>query len=95
MPIAPSVLFIVHCTSGTTGKPKGVISTHGQNLRAFSDWSAIVGLRAGDRYLIINPFFSASICLATSSSGAEAFVEVSRRFSQHCRFTMASTHTGT
>uniref|UniRef100_UPI003F495997 FadD3 family acyl-CoA ligase n=1 Tax=Cupriavidus yeoncheonensis TaxID=1462994 RepID=UPI003F495997 len=46
-------------TSGTTGKPKGVISTHGQNLRAFSDWSAIVGLRASDRYLIINPFFHA------------------------------------
>ncbi|WER50188.1 FadD3 family acyl-CoA ligase [Cupriavidus sp. WKF15] len=46
-------------TSGTTGKPKGVISTHGQNLRAFSEWSAIVGLRAGDRYLIINPFFHA------------------------------------
>jgi acyl-CoA synthetase (AMP-forming)/AMP-acid ligase II len=55
-PDSPSDLLY---TSGTTGKPKGVISTHGQNLRAFSDWSAIVGLRAGDRYLIINPFFHA------------------------------------
>ncbi|HEX7407776.1 MAG TPA: AMP-binding protein, partial [Candidatus Binatia bacterium] len=44
-------------TSGTTGKPKGVMTTHEQNLRAFDAWSGIVGLRAGDRYLIVNPFF--------------------------------------
>lgn len=44
-------------TSGTTGRPKGVIQTHGQSLRAFSDWAAIVGLRADDRYLCISPFF--------------------------------------
>lgn len=55
-PDSPSDLLY---TSGTTGRPKGVITTHGQNLRAFSDWSDIVGLRAGDRYLIINPFFHA------------------------------------
>jgi acyl-CoA synthetase (AMP-forming)/AMP-acid ligase II len=44
-------------TSGTTGKPKGVMATHGQTLRCFETWSEIVGLRAGDRYLIVNPFF--------------------------------------
>ncbi|MBI4517111.1 MAG: fatty acid--CoA ligase family protein [Deltaproteobacteria bacterium] len=44
-------------TSGTTGKPKGVMTCHGQNLRAFQVWSEVVGLRAGDRYLIVNPFF--------------------------------------
>ena len=44
-------------TSGTTGRPKGVVSTHGQTLRAFDDWSRIVGLREGDRYLVVNPFF--------------------------------------
>ncbi|WP_236208606.1 FadD3 family acyl-CoA ligase [Pseudomonas tohonis] len=44
-------------TSGTTGKPKGVMSAHGQNLRIVRDWSAMVGLRPGDRYLIVNPFF--------------------------------------
>ena len=46
-------------TSGTTGKPKGVISTHRQNLRVFEAWSEVVGLREGDRYLIVNPFFHA------------------------------------
>ncbi len=44
-------------TSGTTGKPKGVMTAHGQNLRAFEAWSEVVGLREGDRYLIVNPFF--------------------------------------
>ncbi len=44
-------------TSGTTGNPKGVVCTHGQTLRGFADWAAIVGLRRDDRYLVINPFF--------------------------------------
>ena len=46
-------------TSGTTGNPKGVMTTHGANLRAFQAWSNVVGLREGDRYLIVNPFFHA------------------------------------
>ena len=44
-------------TSGTTGRPKGVMTTHGQTLRVFDTWASIVGLEAGDRYLIVNPFF--------------------------------------
>jgi acyl-CoA synthetase (AMP-forming)/AMP-acid ligase II len=44
-------------TSGTTGKPKGVMTAHGQNLRAFETWSEVVGLRESDRYLVVNPFF--------------------------------------
>ena len=44
-------------TSGTTGTPKGVMTTHAQNLRAFSTFAEILGLDSEDRYLIINPFF--------------------------------------
>ncbi len=44
-------------TSGTTGKPKAAMLTHGQATRAFTDWSGEVGLDEGDRYLIVNPFF--------------------------------------
>jgi acyl-CoA synthetase (AMP-forming)/AMP-acid ligase II len=44
-------------TSGTTGSPKGVVMAHGQTLRAYLDWCDWSGLRAGDRYLIVNPFF--------------------------------------
>jgi acyl-CoA synthetase (AMP-forming)/AMP-acid ligase II len=46
-------------TSGTTGRPKGVLSAHEQNVRAFAAWSEFVGLRGDDRYLIVNPFFHA------------------------------------
>jgi len=44
-------------TSGTTGRPKGVMMTHAQNLRWTQTWCDTVGLREGDRYLIVNPFF--------------------------------------
>ncbi|HVN41577.1 MAG TPA: FadD3 family acyl-CoA ligase [Steroidobacteraceae bacterium] len=44
-------------TSGTTGQPKGVMSSHEQNIRTFDAWSTVVGLEHGDRYLIVNPFF--------------------------------------
>jgi acyl-CoA synthetase (AMP-forming)/AMP-acid ligase II len=44
-------------TSGTTGHPKGAVTTHAQSLRTFGTWSSIVGLTTGDRYLVVNPFF--------------------------------------
>ena len=44
-------------TSGTTGEPKGVVCGHGQSVAVFRIWAERVGLRAGDRYLIVNPFF--------------------------------------
>ncbi len=48
-----AVLF----TSGTTGKPKGAMLTHSATVRAYDAWSTVVGLREGDRYLVVNPFF--------------------------------------
>ncbi|MEU9305302.1 FadD3 family acyl-CoA ligase [Streptomyces sp. NPDC048269] len=44
-------------TSGTTGSPKGAVITHAQSLRCYAVWSELAGLREGDRYLIVNPFF--------------------------------------
>jgi len=44
-------------TSGTTGAPKGVMAGHAQNLRTYHYWSSVMELQAGDRYLVIGPFF--------------------------------------
>ncbi|MQU42946.1 FadD3 family acyl-CoA ligase [Pseudomonas helleri] len=57
--IGPDAICDLLFTSGTTGKPKGVMSAHGQNLRAFREYAKIIGLVPGDRYLIVNPFFHA------------------------------------
>jgi acyl-CoA synthetase (AMP-forming)/AMP-acid ligase II len=51
---APSDIIF---TSGTTGRPKGAVITHAQTLRAYEIWTDLAGLRQGDRYLIVNPFF--------------------------------------
>ena len=57
--LGPDDLSDILFTSGTTGAPKGVMCTHGQVLRGYAAWAGVVGLRAEDRYLVINPFFHA------------------------------------
>ncbi|MGI2258243.1 FadD3 family acyl-CoA ligase [Shewanella sp. GXUN23E] len=57
--VGPEALSDLMFTSGTTGKPKGVMSTHGACLQAFRVFTQVLGLRAGDRYLVVNPFFHA------------------------------------
>jgi acyl-CoA synthetase (AMP-forming)/AMP-acid ligase II len=44
-------------TSGTTGRPKAALLTHGASNRTYLAWSETVGLRHGDRYLVVYPFF--------------------------------------
>jgi acyl-CoA synthetase (AMP-forming)/AMP-acid ligase II len=66
-------------TSGTTGVPKGVVMTHGRTLVVATDWVAMTGLRAGDVYLQVNPYFhmfglKAGI-LASVASGATMLPE--------------------
>ena len=64
-------------TSGTTGKPKGVISSHLQNIKVFDYWSTYIGLTENDRYLIVNPFFHTfgykAGWLAAAMKGATAY----------------------
>jgi len=45
-------------TSGTTGLPKGVMTTHAQNLATYRIYSRLLGLKAEDRFLMVNPFFN-------------------------------------
>lgn len=51
-----SVLDLLY-TSGTSGEPKGVLTSQQQNIQTFAVWADRAGLVPGDRYLIISPFF--------------------------------------
>jgi HIP---CoA ligase len=55
--VQPNDVSDIIFTSGTTGKPKGAMTTHAQTLRTFDAWADMVGLERGDRYLVVNPFF--------------------------------------
>lgn len=44
-------------TSGTTGRPKGVVITHGMNFRQYNDYSYLLKVTDADRYLVVAPFF--------------------------------------
>lgn len=57
--LTPATVCDILFTSGTTGRSKGVLYAHGQFLRVVHDWTARVGLRRGDRTLVIPPFFHA------------------------------------
>jgi acyl-CoA synthetase (AMP-forming)/AMP-acid ligase II len=55
--VSPEDILDIGFTSGTTGSPKGVVTTHGQNIRVFEVYTETIGLRSDDNYLIISPFF--------------------------------------
>ncbi|MFN8719591.1 MAG: FadD3 family acyl-CoA ligase [Rhodospirillales bacterium] len=57
--VTPDTVSDILFTSGTTGRSKGVMYAHGQFLRVVRDWTERVGLRRGDRVLVIPPFFHA------------------------------------
>jgi acyl-CoA synthetase (AMP-forming)/AMP-acid ligase II len=55
--VTPGTLCDIIFTSGTSGRPKGVMTSHGAAVRNAAAWADGMGMVAGDRYLIVNPFF--------------------------------------
>lgn len=54
--VEPGDPFEILCTSGTTGKPKGVVLDGAQIMRAYWDWAEVIRLGPADRYPIVSPF---------------------------------------
>jgi HIP---CoA ligase len=62
-------------TSGTTGRSKGVLSAHRQVIDVARAWGECGEVGAGDRYLLVNPFFHSFgykagivVCLLTGAT---------------------------
>ncbi|GLW99205.1 AMP-binding protein [Microtetraspora sp. NBRC 16547] len=55
--VSPEDVADILFTSGTTGRSKGAMCTHEQNVRTYRSWCGRTGVTHGDRYLIVNPFF--------------------------------------
>ncbi len=55
--VQPDDLADILFTSGTTGRSKGVLTTHRQTLAAARVWAETCQVTQDDRYLVISPFF--------------------------------------
>ncbi|HEX4251335.1 MAG TPA: FadD3 family acyl-CoA ligase [Pseudonocardia sp.] len=55
--VRPEQVADVLFTSGTTGRSKGAMSSHGQSLGVAAAWAERAELTDADRYLVVNPFF--------------------------------------
>lgn len=55
--IRPTDTSHIIFTSGTTGRPKGVLLHHRALVRLYAAYSGIWGIQEGDRYLVPLPFF--------------------------------------
>ncbi|SHN43702.1 FadD3 family acyl-CoA ligase [Cryptosporangium aurantiacum] len=55
--VTPETVCDVLFTSGTTGAPKGVMSSHRQTLSVAAVWARGASLTPDDRYAVVNPFF--------------------------------------
>lgn len=55
--VTPEDVCDILFTSGTTGVPKGVMSSHSQTIAVADVWAKGASMSTADKYAIVNPFF--------------------------------------
>lgn len=55
--VAPDTVADILFTSGTTGRPKGVMSSQRQTIAVADAWAERAEVTEDDRYIVITPFF--------------------------------------
>lgn len=58
--VSPDDVSDIMFTSGTTGHPKGAVTTHRQTVATARQWARATTLGEGDRFAILWPFFHTS-----------------------------------
>ena len=79
--VTGDVVSDVMFTSGTTGAPKGVLTTHAQNIQGWTDYAGTLELSETDRTLIVLPFshnfgFKAGFICSVMSGGCAVTLDV-------------------
>jgi len=82
LPTAPEDIAFIVYTSGTTGVPKGSISTHAAAMHSADTMCSVLGLAAGEPILGLAPLFHITglICQVLSAFALAAALVLSYRF---------------
>lgn len=70
--------LLVSLSSGTTGRPKGAVVTHGQMYERFVNQWVSLGLNASDRFISVTPLYfgaARSFCMSALAAGAVVILD--------------------
>lgn len=78
LPDAADQTLLISLSSGTTGRPKGAIVTHGQMYERFINQWVTLGIDVGDRFVSVTPMFfgaARSFCMSFLAAGATVILD--------------------
>lgn len=74
----PSRPLLISLSSGTTGRPKGAVVTHGQMYERFVNQWVTLSLNMSDRFICVTPLYfgaARSFCMSALAAGAVVILD--------------------